>query len=357
MGSVINTVGSSGYLVISQAYVRPGKDFSPFSDSKLYLTIRSQPQTQKSHTVRSVTSPLLSSLEGIYGPASINFGVGRYFGDPSEFGVTQLSAYDVLQPITDNNTLVEAAINNWIASGGGDLPEANLYALQQAATSSEPTPRGGLSSGESTGWRNGAKKVIAWFGDASGHQDSVDLNETIDALQKVGVNVVAFNSGSAGSGIDLNFPDGRVAGNQASAIVAATGGKLNNSFTSLTSAQVQAAIVDAIGDVASTIDLDFLVDPIPAGVNVAWTCTDPAGCNDVPGGATRSFAVSFTGTALGTYAFETGFVGISARETDRITVTGDEVPIPTPALLPGLIGMGVAALRKRNQEEGDSAEA
>jgi len=32
-------------------------------------------------------------------------------------------------------------------------------------------------------------------------------------------------------------------------------------------------------------------------------------------------------------------------------------PIPTPALLPGLIGMGVAALRKRNQEEGDSAEA
>jgi hypothetical protein len=32
-------------------------------------------------------------------------------------------------------------------------------------------------------------------------------------------------------------------------------------------------------------------------------------------------------------------------------------PIPTPALLPGLIGMGVAALRKRGQEEGESAEA
>lgn len=37
------------------------------------------------------------------------------------------------------------------------------------------------------------------------------------------------------------------------------------------------------------------------------------------------------------------------------TVTGRAVP--TPALLPGLIGMGIAALRKRNQEEGDSAEA
>ncbi|HIK56703.1 MAG TPA: PTPA-CTERM sorting domain-containing protein, partial [Synechococcales cyanobacterium M55_K2018_004] len=35
---------------------------------------------------------------------------------------------------------------------------------------------------------------------------------------------------------------------------------------------------------------------------------------------------------------------------------GNGVPIPTPALLPGLIGMGAAALRKRNQEA-DSAEA
>lgn len=32
-------------------------------------------------------------------------------------------------------------------------------------------------------------------------------------------------------------------------------------------------------------------------------------------------------------------------------------PIPTPALLPGLIGMGVAALRKRGQDQGESAEA
>lgn len=35
---------------------------------------------------------------------------------------------------------------------------------------------------------------------------------------------------------------------------------------------------------------------------------------------------------------------------------GRATPVPTPALLPGLIGMGVAALRKRNQEEGGSAE-
>ncbi len=28
----------------------------------------------------------------------------------------------------------------------------------------------------------------------------------------------------------------------------------------------------------------------------------------------------------------------------------DSTPVPTPALLPGLVGMGVAALRKRKQE-------
>jgi len=32
-------------------------------------------------------------------------------------------------------------------------------------------------------------------------------------------------------------------------------------------------------------------------------------------------------------------------------------PIPTPALLPGLIGMGAAALRKRKGEGDESAEA
>jgi len=35
---------------------------------------------------------------------------------------------------------------------------------------------------------------------------------------------------------------------------------------------------------------------------------------------------------------------------EAIASTTDPTPIPTPALLPGLVGMGVAALRKRKQE-------
>jgi hypothetical protein len=38
-------------------------------------------------------------------------------------------------------------------------------------------------------------------------------------------------------------------------------------------------------------------------------------------------------------------------------VVGNITPIPTPALLPGLIGMGIATLRKKNQEEAVEQEA
>jgi hypothetical protein len=51
-----------------------------------------------------------------------------------------------------------------------------------------------------------------------------------------------------------------------------------------------------------------------------------------------------------------------ASRFNRVVISGTNVSVdnvayrvPTPALLPGLVGMGVAALRKRQQEEGESA--
>ncbi|PRW45345.1 PEP-CTERM domain [Chlorella sorokiniana] len=49
------------------------------------------------------------------------------------------------------------AINAWAASGGGDEPEGQLYALWKLATPG------------AYGWRSSATKVILWFGDAPGH--------------------------------------------------------------------------------------------------------------------------------------------------------------------------------------------
>ncbi|NJL47176.1 MAG: PTPA-CTERM sorting domain-containing protein [Leptolyngbyaceae cyanobacterium SM2_5_2] len=55
-----------------------------------------------------------------------------------------------------------------------------------------------------------------------------------------------------------------------------------------------------------------------------------------------------TKSLLITYASEGEFLNNGAFNVSTAYV-------PTPALLPGLIGLGVAALRKRNEEEADQA--
>lgn len=44
----------------------------------------------------------------------------------------------------------------------------------------------------------------------------------------------------------------------------------------------------------------------------------------------------------------------SGLSLDNVFVHGDVTSVPTPALLPGLVGMGIAALRKRKQQEAEA---
>jgi len=85
----------------------------------------------------------------------IAFGVANYkdfaSGDPYGFQ-HQVSPTNVAATVT-------AAINAWSASGGGDGPEAGLFALDGLAV-----PPGGA-----IGWRPGSKRIIVWFGDAPSH--------------------------------------------------------------------------------------------------------------------------------------------------------------------------------------------
>ncbi|MBD2000323.1 PTPA-CTERM sorting domain-containing protein [Leptolyngbya sp. FACHB-671] len=67
------------------------------------------------------------------------------------------------------------------------------------------------------------------------------------------------------------------------------------------------------------------------------------------------FSGLFADNTIGTGRLTTQFMGNNQNSYSVTIVAGNE--IPTPALLPGLIGMGAAVLRKRNAEENEQVEA
>jgi len=128
-------------------------------------------------SVQAQAKEILNGLQddSRFSDVTINYGVGIYKGDPTEYGETPLTAYKLLQSITSDKDAVIDAINKWEASGGGDWEEANFYAIQQVATEGDGVPRDGSKATEQkTGWRSDAAKVIVVFGDAPSWQNSVN---------------------------------------------------------------------------------------------------------------------------------------------------------------------------------------
>jgi hypothetical protein len=188
-------------------------------------------------SVQAGGSAIFSALSSM---AGLQFGVGSYQdfinpGDPPS------AAFQNLQPITNNAVAVQTAINNWVASGGGDGPEAQLFALDQIA---QP-------SGGPIGWRPGVQHIVVWFGDAPGHDPickavtglGYDVTEASSTAKLVANNItvlaLSLNDGSGyANGLDddptnllgpLNAAYGVCAApggtpGQASRITAATGG-------------------------------------------------------------------------------------------------------------------------------------
>ena len=277
------------------------------------------------NNVRSAAESILNGLTAAI--TDVAFGVARYLGDPSETSVNFNSAYDVLQPITSVGATAVDSMDDWFASGGGDSPEANFYAIQQASAEGANTdgigstdPVGGGGTGEATGWRAGAAKVLLWFGDVNSHTTTVDEAEAIQAAIDNGVTVIAFNSGSSGSGIDSL--------SQATNVSFATGGSLINDFSSLSGVALTDVVLNSIDLATTTLDLDLFTIGDSSGLDVSFTCMSIEGCDDVEGGESREFEMSITGLAAGVYDFDVGVTGIADLfENDLITVTG--VPAPS----------------------------
>jgi Bacterial Ig-like domain (group 3)/Integrin beta chain VWA domain len=143
-------------------------------------------------------------------------------------------AYRLDQPVTANISAVQAAVNGYSAFGGCDTPEQQLNALFQIATDNPPV-----------GWRSGSTRIVAWFGDSSGHDPSFGhtLSNVIAALQAAHIEVIAvpINTGS-GDGLDST--------GQASAITSATGGSL---VASSAPGDVTNAIVSGLKNLPVTV--------------------------------------------------------------------------------------------------------
>jgi uncharacterized repeat protein (TIGR01451 family) len=193
--------------------------------------------------------------------------------------------FNLDQSISASIPAVQTAIGTWVAGGGCDVPEDQLNALFQLATS------------PGVGFRTDSTRVIVWFGDASGHDPSNghSLTDVIDALVAADIEVIAIP-------VDSGFGDGLDSTGQATAIATATGGTV---LPSATPDEVSDAILAGLSNLPVTVtptptcDAGLSVTFVPSapqtvtsGADVVYTETitvDPGN----PGGTTLHCSVAF----------------------------------------------------------------
>ena len=265
--------------------------------------------------VRAGAAGIMSATSGL---GSTQWGVGAYKD------VGDIYTYQLNQAMTSSTAAVQTGINSWSASGGGDTPEAELYALDRVATDA------------ATGWRTGSRKLAVWFGDASGHDPSLGVTEASATASLVakGISVLAVNVGALDSA------------GQATRITNATGGSYYSSISTDVTTDILAALSTAISNYLS-VCLDTSNTPVGLSASASACIT---GTYDRSVDRSFDFSLSFTGAAPGTYIFDTFATvdgGRVAAERDSITVT-EKIPEPSTLLLMGIAGLGLGFSRRRS---------
>jgi hypothetical protein len=281
------------------------------------------------NAVKAGAGSILMALNGL-GP-DFAFGVGNYkdFPDGPYAFQHQLSPSKVVAD-------VQNAISNWSASGGNDMPEGQLYALDKLAV-----PVGGT-----IGWRQAAKRIIVWFGDAPGHDpvcsaisgEPATITEALVTAKLVNENiaVLAISTATPGldgdpkAGIDYVPACGAAGGTpgQGTNIANATGGKY---VAGINSTNIVQTIIDLVKAAVGTVNN---VKLLPSGATVPFvtSITPPGGYGPLPGDKEHvlTFEVTFTGIAP-CKDKEQVFAGTIDVVADGAVVAHKRVRITVPA--------------------------
>ncbi len=294
-------------------------DAGPVKSSKVDVVFLADETGSMGSQIANIKAAASSILSNVAGAGDVAFGVAGYRDIYDSY------TYKVQSNLTTDQATAQSAINNWYASGGGDWPEANMFALEEVAT--------GMN------WRTGSERIVVWFGDAPGHDPRAGSTEAsaTAALIDAGVQVEAVNTSGIGSGLD--------AYGQVERITAATGG---THHTYVSSGAISGTILDAINTAISEYSVVGIdTSEAPAGVDISVSPTDYTGDYDRSVARDFTFDVTFTGVTEGTYDFDIyGTVdgGRIGSEHDHIIVGGAAVPEPSAMLLLslGLLGLGAS---------------
>ena len=258
----------------------------------------------------TVIDELTDQLSGV----DLRFGIGDFkdFQSPTQ---GDPYVFNHAQSLTDDTSAVLAAINDWSASGGGDLPEGHFYAYDQIAEDRAPSNDG--SEAGTIGWRSDAKRLLVTFADVGGHDlvcqeitgqvDGHELDYDITEasatakLVDAGITFVGLSSpsgpgmdaGSTGSDYDDACGESGASAGQATRMADATGGAF---FDEVDSDDLVEILRDQITEAVSTIDnLSLNATGDTAQFVTSIDPADGHGPLDVEGDTTVTFDVEWEG--------------------------------------------------------------
>ena len=310
---------------VPKSGVRPKADVYLLADTTLSMT------------------PIIGTVQAGIGavvsdPAFAGFDVAWGVGNYKDFPVPGSSPYAFQSQLapTTNITAVTTAVSTWSVSGGSDIPEGQLYALQQLA---DPA----------IGWRPGSKRILIWFGDAPGHDPvcaaisgaPADITEATAtaALVGAGITVVAIstNTGTAGA-----LDGDPTAGSTDYGICAVVGGSPGQAtrITGATPGGSHTTGVDATTMIATLVSLisaavhsiNHLVLQPTGAIAPFVTSITPASYDSLPGDVDHTLPFDVTWTGVRECADEDQvFTGSLDVIADGTVVASKPVKITVPA--------------------------